>query len=285
MKKRETKERFFRELKNELTKYFPIHDVREIVDDYKMFFNEKETNKLGVKEIIVELGEPYEIVQELVKDKVDGVNIIQKILSREKVKKLLIGIWVILTLVFIAIIEWSYMIPATGFVLALLQIGLFWYIFVYKRFLLGEEESVRRNNALHINLLALIPIVMVYYNLFLLRVFSDDWSKMPLLNNMSVSEIGPFIHYQILFTLIICFVFLYIMMLKSTNALIQLNSIFLFQTSIIILISLHAQLGNLSSMSTFHYYLSNQLVMYTVVIFVFGIAQLFIYKKYKGVLK
>ena len=115
-------------------------------------------------------------------------------------------------------------------------------------------------------------------------MFSDDWSKTPLLSKMSPSEVGPFVHYQIFVTLIICFVFLYIMMLKSTNVLIQLNSVFLFLTSIIILISLHAQLGNLASMSAFHYYLSNQLVMYTVIVTIFGIAQLFIYKKYKGVL-
>ena len=43
MKKKKTKERFFKELRNELTKYFPTHDVREIMDDYKMFFNEKES--------------------------------------------------------------------------------------------------------------------------------------------------------------------------------------------------------------------------------------------------
>ena len=285
MRDKKTKESFFMDLRNELVKYFSIRDVKEIMEDYEMFFNEKASSNLGVEEIIVELGDPHEIVKELAKDKVGDVSIFQKILSREKVKKLLIGVWIVLTLIFITIIEWNYMAPATGIVLALLQLGLFWYIFVYKRFLLRDEESVKRKNIFQLNIFALSSMVLVYYNLVLLKMFDEDWSNTPLLKQMSPREIGPFIHYQILVALILCFAFLYIMMLKSTNILIQLNSAFLFLTSIIILISLHAQFVNLASMSVLHYYLLNQLIIYTVIIVVFGSAQLFIYKKYKGELK
>ena len=77
----------------------------KIIEDYKVFFNEKEADNLSIEEIIAELGKPYEIVQELVKDKVYEINLFQKISSMEKIRLLLVGLWIATGIIFLVIIQ------------------------------------------------------------------------------------------------------------------------------------------------------------------------------------
>lgn len=281
--KKTAKDRFFIELENQLVKYFSIQEVKEIRDDYKIFFNEKELDELSVEDIIKELGEPHLIVQELVKDKTYSINIFQKLMLKRKAKGLFLGIWVVSIIVFLSIIQWSYMTPATGIGLSLMQIGLFLYIFVYRKILLNKVEINKSKNTWQLYLFTLITSGITYYNLILLRMFSYDQTKTPILNKMSASEIGPFVHYQILLTLLLCFILLYVVLLKWENLLVLLSNLAFYISSIIVLILLHAQLGNLSSMPDFTHYINNQLKVYTIIIMIYVIFQVLILRVTKGV--
>lgn len=274
--KKTAKERFFIELENQLVKYFSIQEVIEIRDDYKIFFDEKELDELSVEDIIKELGEPHLIVQELIKDKTYSINIFQKLMLKRKAKGLFLGIWVVSIVVFLSIIQWSYMTPATGIGLSLMQIGLFLYIFEYRKILLNKVEIKKSKNIWLLYLFTLITSGITYYNMILLRMFSYDQTKTPILNKMSASEIGPFVHYQILIALFVCFILLYVVLLKWENLLVLLSSLAFYISSIIVLILLHAQLGNLSSMSDVNHYINNQLKVYTIIIMVYVIFQVLI---------
>lgn len=222
------------------------------------------------------------IVQELIKDKTYSINIFQKLMLKRKAKGLFLGIWVVSIVVFLSIIQWSYMTPATGIGLSLMQIGLFLYIFVYRKILLNKVEIKKSKNIWLLYLFTLITSGITYYNLILLRMFSYDQTKTSILNKMSASEIGPFVHYQILIALFLCFILLYVVLLKWENLLVLLSSLAFYISSIIVLILLHVQLGNLSSMSDFNYYINNQLKVYTIIIMIYVIFQVLILRVKKG---
>ena len=279
MKRR--KEKFFSDLENQLIKYFSIQDAREIIEDYKVFFNEKEAENFDIDEIISGLGEPHEITQELVKDKVYEINLLRKFSSMEKIRLLLIALWISVGIILLLVIQKSYMPPIPGILLAIIHIGLYWYTFVYRKNLLSNKKKKKNKNLILI-FLALISIGLIYYNFTFLKLFSQDQTLMPFFKNLNPKEIGTFVHYQILITLGFCFFILYKLLLGTKNVFTQINFTFLFGLSIVLLIILHGQLTNLNSLSIFNNYLSNQLKLYTLIVIISGITQIYIFKTKKG---
>lgn len=270
-KKPMTKDSFFNELERELIKYYSLSDTKEIIEDYKIFYNEKESMEQDDETIIRELGDPHLIVQELLNDKMRQTCVYEKICNMKKTRVFIGVVWLVVTLLFFWLLQGRYLISSTEIGLTIIQIALFWYTFCYKRMLIRKKEIINPKKMKVYFFCTVGAILMTYLNLIVLGLFSYSKFQIPILDRIPVNMIGPIIHYQMLVAIVMCFIVLYKILLKYNNIGIHLNSIFLLLSSIIILIRLHSKLGILSSMEIFNAYLKSQIVTYSVIVFLYGI--------------
>lgn len=265
-----TKEDFLQALEKELVKYFTSQDRREILEDYESFFSEKEVAHESIKTILDELGMPKEIAEELARERGERWQLGSKLPSQylsKGIRKFLIGLWILVSIVLVVKMQWFYLDSATGSILVIMNIGLFYMIFIST---VSRKEHKSKRTDKPTNLLwvmmSFISPLMTFYNLFITRTYLLDATALPIIRELEPSYIGPLFHYQILVAIILSFSLLYFILLKTEGRFFHFNVMFLVGASILFLVILHAQLGNIVTLTAFAAFIRAQLTTYSVII-------------------
>ncbi len=264
MKTIKNKEQFFKILENELLKHFSVKDSIEVLEDYKMFYKEKEDQGANESDIILGMETPHDIVRALINEGVETTNQLSNILISHTTNIGLRIVWIGITILFLLLTEFSYVSSEKGIILLIIQILGFWLIFSYRKFILNKYMKIDNSSKLYIILLLLI-VLITYGCIAMMYKFSIGPETTPFLDILSPSQIGPLFHYIIMISIVVCLSSIYLVYYRYQKCSIHIIITFLGASSVFLLISLHARLGKIYSMEAFAFFVKNQLITYSVV--------------------
>ena len=257
---------FLTVLEKELLLNFSIEDAIEILDDYKVFFEEKEVEGLIIEDILNDFGEPKEIIKGLLNDRTSKPSLWTKIITIKRSRNFILIVWIFICLLLFKSLERGSVSPLFDIVLVCLNTGLFWYLFAYKKLKTNLEDTITPKVNRSISLYQTATFGIVYFNILVLMFAVRNLSETPILSSLPISMVGPFIHYQIVVSIILCFFFLYIVLMRYSNKISHFSSIIFWSFSIIVLSSLNRSLGSLESIILFDKYIIQQLLFYTIAV-------------------
>lgn len=263
-----SKKVFLTVLEEELLLNFSIEEAMEILDDYKVFFEEKELEGLLIEDILNDFGEPKEIIKGLINDRTSKPKLLTKMIAVKRRREFIVIVWIFISLLLVKSLEKGNASLLFNIVLVCLNTGLFWYLFAYQKLKRNAKVTITSKENKRISLYQIATLGIVYFNILVIMFAVRNLSETPILSSLPQSMIGPFIHYQIVVSIILCFFFLYFVLIKYSNKILHFSSIIFWSFSIIVLSSLNRALGSLDSIILFDKYIIQQLLFYSVVVMV-----------------